>query len=190
MGKEDILNIQNIDQPDVKDLLNRFKKRREMNVVDVAEVVSKLITTLKLDKESGRPKELGTISGWHLGQILGIGKGVVSQYLSVWNMPVESKSFLKNYNLSVMDAYEVSRRKGKDSQETISLQKALIVDKTNPAMKGRKYQADILIHTLNQAEMILKGIIMSHKIPPEILKACTIDDLETRKTTYIYNIER
>ena len=57
MGEEDISNIKNLDQPDVKELLNKFKQRREINVVDTAGVVSKLITTLTLDKSAGRPKE-------------------------------------------------------------------------------------------------------------------------------------
>ena len=190
MGEEDISNIKNLDQPDVKELLNKFKQRREINVVDTAGVVAKLINTLTLDKSAGRPKELGTISGWHLGKVLGIGKGVVSQYLSIWNMPEESKAFLKNHNLSVMEAYEASRIKGKDLVETITLQKEIIFKNSKPTVNGSRYKTDILIHTLNQAEMVVKSVIVSHKIPSEILKVCTTDDLTIRANTQIFNIEK
>ena len=166
-----------------------------MNIVDVAEIISKLITTLKLDHDSGRPK-IYTISGGHLGEILGIGKGVVSQYMSVWNMPTETKQFLKNYNLSLINAYHVSRTKGKDEAETIFLQKKIITEKSTAPIGVSGKRTDILLHTINEEKMVLNGIVLSNKIPFEIFKPTTeIDsnDSETIKqmaNTYIYNIEK
>jgi hypothetical protein len=180
-------DVPNYDQPLVKDLINKFKSRNEMNIIDVSEVISKLITTLSVDHDSGRPK-LYTISQGHLGEILGIGKGVVSQYMSVWNMPEETKRFLKQYNLSLINAYHVSRTKGKDETETIKLQKQIIVDKSTAPISVSGKRTDILVHTINETEMILSGIIISYKIPKELLKNTTEDNLTNKAKLYIENI--
>lgn len=191
MSEEDIPSVQNIDQPDVKELLNKFKNRHEMNVVDVSEVIYKLITTLKLDKVSGRPKELGTISGWHLGHILGIGKGVVSQYISVWNMSQESKNFLKQYNLSLINAYQVSRIRGKDEAEKVKLQKEMVMEKNkNPSIGITGKRTDILQHAINQAEMVLNGVMVSFKVPKEIFSTEIPLDETHKGKIYISNIEK
>lgn len=188
------MEIQNIDQPNVQDLLNQFKKRHEMNVVDVAEIISKLITTLKLDFSSGRPK-IYNISGGHLGQILGIGKGVVSQYLSVWNMPDESKEFLRSYNLSLINSYQVSRIKGRDMAETIKLQKESIVQKIQSPFPGNSMK-DKMIHKVQKTDIILNSIISSHRIPKniftqptEITKGMKLETIIDIAKTYIYNID-
>ncbi len=182
--------IQNIEQPAVRDLLEQFKRRHEMNVVDVAEIISKLITTLKLDHDSGRPK-IYTISGGNLGQILGIGKGVVSQFMSVWNMPDQSKEFLKKYNLSLINAYHVSRIKGKDVADTIRLQKEMICQKCSNTSPGIGKKTDILVHKLDEAKVILNSIISSNKVPKEIFQDIPTDKSITEKTKiYIYNIDQ
>ncbi len=174
MSELKIENVKNLEQPNVQELLNKFKKRHDMDVVDVAEIISQLISTLKLDYDSGRPKT-HTIAGGHLGQILGIGKGVVSQYLSVWNMHQESKDFLKNYNLSLINAYEVSRIKGKDEAEIIKLQKAKILEKRSG---GSGQRADILIHTIKKAEMICKSVCVSENIPKDVLEGKILPEIE------------
>lgn len=179
--------IENLDQPEVQVLLNQFKKRREMNVVDVSEVVYKLITTLRLDKSSGRPKELGTVSGWHLGQLLGIGKGVVSQYMSVWNMPRESKEFLRNYNLLLIDAYTACHEKGKDEAEKIKNQKAKILSFCSTT-GGVGKKTDNILHSVNKAQLILNSTIGSNKIPKEILKP--FPDDSGVKITHEYAMNR
>lgn len=191
-----IENVKNLDKEDVKELLHNFKQRHEMNVVDVAEIISKLITTLKVDHDSGRPKTY-TISGGHLGQILNIGKGVVSQYMSVWNMPQESKEFLKNYNLSLIAAYKASRINGKDEAEIIMLQKKEILENCNNTSGGvtcRK--TDALLHAINEAQMILNGVIVSSKIPAETLikyegkDTRSLDNISKKAKIIIENIER
>lgn len=190
MSELKLEDVKNLEQPSVQDLLNQFKKRHEMNVVDVAEIISKLISTLKLDFDSGRPK-IHTIAGGHLGQILGIGKGVVSQYLSVWNMPQESKEFLRTYNLSLINAYEVSRKKGKDEAETIKLQKEIILQKSsNISMSGSERKKDILLHKINEAKLILDSIVSSHKIPIEIFQDTSTIEIKEKTKRYIYNIEQ
>ncbi len=180
-------DIKNADEPNVKALLDAFKNRREMNIIDVSEVISKLITTLNVDHDCGRPKDY-SISGGHLGEILGIGKGVVSQYMSVHNMPVETKRFLKDYNLSLINAYHVSRTKGKDEAETIKLQKQIIVDKSTAPMGVSGKRTDILTHTINESEMVLNGIVISYKIPKELLKGTVEDNLTQKAKIYIENI--
>jgi len=192
------LKIENIEQPNVQDLLNKFKKRHEMNVVDVAEIISKLITTLRVDCEQGRHKAY-SISVGHLGEVLGIGKGVISQFMSVWNMPQESKNFLKNYNLSLINAYDVSRKRGKDEKETIEYQKKRILEK-NPQSMDKGKRTDTLVHAINECEMILSGIVNSYKVPKNIFKDIDIIDgvssLNNRESfiskaeIYIYNIEQ
>lgn len=185
--------IQNLNSPEVIELLNKFKNHHDLNVVDTAEIIAKLITTLKLDYDTGRPK-LYTISGGHLGKILNIGKGVVSQYLSVWNMPSESKEFLKKYNLSLNNAYAVSRMRGRDELETISRQKDIILEKDMSSNIGSGQRIDHLLHSINETKMILNGIIISYKIPKNILKIIPIRDIINRDTikeeskTYLYNI--
>ena len=182
--------IQNIEQPIVRDLLEQFKRRHEMNVVDVAEIISKLITTLKLDFNSGRPK-LYTISGTHLGQLLGIGKGVVSQFMSVWNMPEQSKEFLKKYNLSLINAYHVSRIKGKDEADTMKLQKEMICQKCSNISPGSGKKTDILVHKLDEAKIILNSIILSYKVPKEIFQDIPADKSIIEKAKiYIHNIDQ
>lgn len=181
--------VKNIEQPNVQVLLNQFKFRNEMNVIDIAEIISKLITTLSVDHNSGRPK-IYAISGGHLGELLGIGKGVVSQYMSVWNMPPETKQFLKNYNLSLINAYQVSRIKGKDESEIIKLQKEMIVQKNTPSSGTFGKRLDILSHTINEAEMIITGIISSYKVPQEILKVNNVEDINEKAQICKYNIEQ
>jgi hypothetical protein len=183
MSELKIEDVKNLDQPDVKELLNRFGKRNEMNVVEVAEIISKLITRLSLDHDSGRPK-IYTISGGHLGQILGIGKGVVSQFLSVWNMPLESRNFLRSYNLSLINAYQTSRIKGKDEEETIRLQKADILTKsTTPSLGGYGGRINSLIHAMSEAQMIIDSVVISQKIPREILEHVPIiPELNTQQS--------
>ena len=176
-----IEKIQNLNQQDVQELLTRFKDRHEMNVVDVAEIISKLITTLKLDYSAGRPKQ-HSISGEHLGKVLNVGKGVISQYLSVWNMPQDSRNYLKNYNLSLINAYYVSRIKGKDDAETIKLQKEATLNKSiNPTVNGTGKRTDVLTHTINEAQMVLNGIAISYKVPPEMFKTYFIADQDLKK---------
>lgn len=185
--------VKNIEQPNVQALLNQFKNRNEMNVIDVAEVISKLITTLSVDHNSGRPK-IYAISGGHLGELLGIGKGVVSQYMSVWNMPPETKQFLKNYNLSLINAYHVSRSKGKDEAETISLQKKIIVEKSTPSTSNSGKRTDILLHTINETIMVLNGVVSSHNIPTTSFKKNILTNdkssLEEVAKDFIYNIDQ
>jgi hypothetical protein len=174
-------DVPNHDQPLVKDLLNKFKNRNEMNIVDVSEVISKLITTLSIDHDSGRPK-LYAISQGHLSEILGIGKGVVSQYMSVWNMSNEAKDFLKNHNTSLIDAYTVAKVKGKDATEILRLQKEHILNRTTTIGVSRK-RTDILLHTINESQMVLNGIIISYKISATILE--TIPELESTDKEYL-----
>ncbi len=190
--------IQNIEHPTVQELLTKFKNRNNINVVEVAEIVAKLISTLKLDFDHGRPK-IYTISGEHLGKILGIGKGVVSQYMSVWNMPQESKDFLINYNLSLLNAYQVSRERGKDPAETIALQKKMITEKcAQSSLSATEKKLENLIHILNKSRMILDSIIISNKIPQDILKSSDIIDKDLKKyedahqkaKIYQYNINQ
>lgn len=166
MNKLKMENIQNLDNQNVQELINKFRKREQLNIVDISEIISELINTLKLDYDSGRPKIHGSISGGHLGNILGIGKGVISQYMSIYNMPMETKEFLRNYNLSVMNGYHVSRIKGKDETETIKLQKDLILQKCMSSGTGNK--TDILIHRINESKMILNSIIVSQNVPLEL----------------------
>lgn len=178
MAELNIKEVKNLDNPMVQELLNLFKKRNEMNVVDVAEIINKLITTLQLDHDSGRPKEYG-ISGGHLGQILGIGKGVVSQYLSVWNMSQESKNLLHNYNVSLINAYQISRIKGKDEVETVKFQKEKILeDSKNMTNNSSERKLEAMIHTINKASMIINGIIISNKIPSEHIKTTYENDIK------------
>lgn len=186
--------IQNLNSPEVIELLDKFKKRNELNVVDTAEIIAKLITTLKLDYDTGRPK-LYTISGGHLGKILNIGKGVISQYLSVWNMPRESKEFLKKYNLSLNNAYAVSRIRGRDELETIGRQKDSILEKDVSSHSGSGKRADHLLHSINETKMILNGIILSYKIPKNILKIIpnreiNQDTIKEESKIYLYNIQQ
>ncbi len=205
--------IQNLEQPDVQELLKKFKDRHEMNVVDVAEIISTLISTLKLDYTAGRPKQ-HSIGGEHLGQILKVGKGVISQFMSVWNMPQESKDYLKGYNLSLINAYYVSRIKGNISKiegesdekfkerqqiETIRLQKEAILDKSiNPSLNGIGKKTDGLLHVINEAHMVLNNIALSYKVPPEIFKIYIVPEPESKKyefveekaKTYIHNINK
>ena len=188
-------NIQNLNSPEVVELLEKFKKRQEMNVVEIAEIIIKLRTVLKLDFDSGRPK-LYAISGEHLGALLKLGKGVVSQYLSIWNMPEESKKFLQKYNLSLINAYQVSRVRGRDETETIRRQKDIILEKSiAPSAKNSGKRIDNLLHTINEAKMILNSIIVSHKIPNDILKPIIEQDTKTQESIqkeaeiYKYNIE-
>ena len=186
----DELKIQNIEQPAVRDLLRQFEKRHEMNVVDVAEIISKLITTLKLDCDAGRPK-LYTISGGNLGQLLGIGKGVVSQFMSVWNMPVQSKEFLRQHNLSLINAYHVSRIRGKDDADTIRLQKDEISMRGSNVTPGSGNKSDRILHKIDKAKLILNSIISSYKIPKGIFAIISEDsNVDTKKMVCETNIDR
>jgi predicted phosphatase len=188
-------DVKNLDQPSVQELLNKFKNRNEMNVVDVAEIISKLISTLGIDHDSGRPKQ-HTISGGHLGQILGIGKGVVSQYLAVWNMSEEAKKFLRNYNISLINAYTAAKVKGKDAEEILKFQKEIIINKSVTPYNGLGKRVDILLHSTNEAQMVLNGIVSSYKIPAEILKPILKPDSTEKEhliqnaKTYLYNTEQ
>jgi len=188
---KETVKIQNIEQPSVQELLNRFKKRHEMNVVDVAEIISKLITTLKVDHEEGRHKTY-SISVGHLGEVLGIGKGVISQFMSVWNMPEESKNLLRNYNLSLINAYKVSVKKGKDKAETINIQKKLILEEfTTSSRDGSGKRTDVLLHAINSSEMILKSVCSSNKIPKEIFKGMEIPMVEKNfENTYDHLLQK
>lgn len=205
--------IQNLEHPDVQELLKRFEDRHEMNIVDVAEIVYKLISKLKLDYTAGRPKQ-HSISGEHLGQVLNVGKGVISQLMSVWNMPEESKNYLKGYNLSLINAYYVSRLKGnapkidgEDEEKykekirilTIGAQKEAIFNKSvNTSINTVGKKIDILMHAINETQMVLNGIISSYKVPPEIFKSFVMPEPESKKyefiaekaKTYIYNINQ
>ena len=191
--------IDNLEQSNVQELRKKWAKRNEMNVVDVAEVVSKFITTLKEDHDKGRPKNLGTISVQGLGKELGVGQGVISQYMSVWKMPQESKDFLRNYNLSLINAYYVSRTKGKDEAETVKLQKEAVIEKNTSPSMGTGKRKDILLHTINEAQMILNGIITSYKIPKETFQIFPTQDpkfkgnheeITLKANTCIKNIEQ
>lgn len=188
---EDIKNkIENINDPSVQELIIKFQKRHEMNVVDVAEIIYNLIKTLKLDFEKGRQKQY-SISVHHLGGVLGVSGGVISQYMSINTIPLESKNFLKNYDLSLINAYHVSRQKGKDEQETIKIQKDEILKYSNaPSFRGSLKRIDILIHATNQAKMIMNSIISSHKIPTNVLiNSNDTEALESAITTK-NNIEK
>jgi hypothetical protein len=196
MDKKPEIKVQNLEQPNVQELLNRFKKRHEMNVVDVAEIISKLITTLKVDHEEGKHKNY-SISVGHLGEVLGIGKGVISQFMSVWNMPQESKNFLRNYSLSLINAYQASRERGRDEFETIKAQKKFIVEKSSTlSSEGSGKRIDILLHSINSSQMILKSVCSSHKIPNNLLEIIkegeenTYDGLVKRAKLFISNIDK
>ncbi len=175
------IKIHNIEHPNVKELLNLFKNRHEMNVVDVAEIIANLITTLKVDHDEGRHKNY-SISVGHLGEVLGIGKGVISQYMSVWNMSQESKDYLRNYNLSLINAYEVSRIKGKNETEAIILQKKKIEEKSSGS-SGLGKRTDILLHMINKSEMICKSLCLSNNIPDKIFEGI-ISPEENNKNNY------
>lgn len=111
LNKEKILNLNN---SDIQELILQFKNRNEMNVIDVSEVIYKLMTTLKLDLNEGRPKEY-SIGGGTLGKILGIRKGVVSQYLSIFKMSKslsqDLKYFINEEKISLHNLYYISKLK-------------------------------------------------------------------------------
>lgn len=159
--------IGNIETPEATSLLEQFKNRANMTTVDVAEVVDKLLKILVKDYDAGRPKKQN-ISYGHLGNLLRIGKGGISQYASVWAMPAASKEYLKKKDLSLIKAYYVSRVKGKDEDETVRMQ----INEINRIFTGSagNRSSDTLIHKTLAANSVLKTAYISKNIPEAIFE--------------------
>lgn len=173
--------IGNIETPEAKLLLEQFKARRTMTTVEVAEIVEKLCTILSKNCEVGRPKKQG-ISYGHLGDLLKIGKGGVSQYMSVMSMPKYSRDYLRNKDLSLIKAYYISRVKGKTEDETVKMQ----INEINriSANGGGNRNSDTLIHKTLAANSILKSVSVSHNISEALFSPLSENNaLASAKTT-------
>ena len=163
----DELEIGNINTPEATSLLEQFKNRASMTTVDVSEVIDKLLKVLVKDYDAGRPKKQN-ISYGHLGNLLKIGKGGISQYTSVWAMPHASKEYLKKKDLPLIKAYYVSRVKGKDEDETVRMQ----INEINRIFTGGagNRSSETLIHKTLAANAVLKTAYISKNIPEGIFE--------------------
>lgn len=173
--------IGNIETPEARGLLEQFKNRRTMTTVEVAEIIEKLCTILSKNCDVGRPKKQG-ISYGHLGDLLKIGKGGVSQYMSVISMPKASRDYLRRKDLPLIKAYYVSRVKGRDEDETMRMQ----INEINriSANGGGNRNSDTLIHKTLAANSVLKSVSVSHNIPEALFSPLSENNaLASAKTT-------